>query len=102
MSLWKSPYSNGNFIFERRPFQGEAVAPAAGEPAGEAVGEAAGEAVVTAGEGLAVAGLTVAVGVTVGVGVVPVGVQPVRSIAAKMTDRVSAMSFFMIVILLIK
>ncbi len=50
-----------------------------------------------AGLGAAVAGGDMA---GLGMGVVSVGVQPTRSTAAKMTDRVSAMSFFMMILLL--
>ena len=77
---------------------GEVVAP--GDTAGEGAGVPFGEAVVGIGDGLGVAGVMVVVGVTVGLGVVPVGVQPASSTAAKMKAKASAMSFFMIILLL--
>ena len=77
---------------------GEVVAP--GDSAGEVAGVPSGEAVVGIDDGVGVAGVMVVGGVTGGVGVVLVGVQPARSTAAKMRDKASAMSFFMIIILL--
>ncbi|NLT12914.1 MAG: hypothetical protein GXY05_01080 [Clostridiales bacterium] len=77
---------------------GEAVA-LPGDVPGEVAGEVPGDAVVTTGGGLGER-VVLGVGVGLGVGVVPVGVQPAKNIAARMTVRVSAMSFFIIIVLL--
>jgi hypothetical protein len=60
-----------------------------------------GDAVVTAGGGLGVK-VVVGEGEGLGVGVAPVGVQPARSTAAKMTVRESATNFFITILLLTK